>query len=201
MQNNTICNQKQKRKRRSSCSINGFKYPSSDNISGRTSTICRSMACTLLMRKSCSPEDAATWMKYFPEKNCAYCGRPASHLDHLHALILDRRPTGYGTEPANLVPCCKDCNQPKGNLQWDDYMRSNTCNHFYDSQTETKEIAVERRISIIKKFQEEMTPQKVELDDSALAKWDEILTAFEINLQAAQNELLKMKKQLYPDEA
>ena len=30
------------------CKINGFKYPAADQIGGRTSTICRSMACTLL---------------------------------------------------------------------------------------------------------------------------------------------------------
>ena len=54
------------------CKINGFKYPSSDKISGRISTICRSMACTLLDREGCSNEEEKIWKKFFPKNKCAY---------------------------------------------------------------------------------------------------------------------------------
>ena len=131
------------------CKIDGFKYPSADNIKGRTSTICRSMACTLLAREGCSQAEENVWKAFFPDKKCAYCGKKASHLDHLYALISDRKPTGYYTEPANLVPCCRECNQPKGNMYWEDFMRSGNCHHVGDSQTDDPKEAMENRIATI----------------------------------------------------
>ena len=70
-------------KKKASCSIGKFKFPASDTISNRTSTICRSMACTLLARVPCSAEEQEKWLRFFPDGKCAYCGKPASHLDHL----------------------------------------------------------------------------------------------------------------------
>lgn len=184
-------------KKRKSCVINGLKYPSSDQISGRSSTICRSMACTLLLRDGCSPEEEKKWMQFFPEKRCAYCGKSASHLDHLHALIENRKPTGYGTEPANLVPCCKDCNQPKGNLEWEEYMRSTNCKHIGNSKTDDPHQAMEMRIAIIKAFQEAMPPQKAIIDEETLHRWNEILICFDEALKKAQDELMILKEKIY----
>ena len=53
---------------------------------------------------------------------CVYCGQKAKHLDHLFDFIKDKKPTGYFTEPANLVPCCDQCNQKKGAKDWYQYM-------------------------------------------------------------------------------
>ncbi len=179
------------------CKINGLKYPASDQISGRTSTICRSMACTLLSRDPCTPSQETQWVKFFPEQTCAYCGKKANHLDHLHALIIDRMPTGYGTEAANLVPCCTDCNQPKGNLNWEKYMRSDMCHHVGDADTPDPKEAMERRIENIKKFQETMPPKKVDIDDVTLTKWRVLLFDFDKKLKEAQEVLLEIKEQLY----
>jgi hypothetical protein len=55
---------------------------------------------------------------------CAYCGDRASEWDHLRPLVLQRRPTGYVSEIANLVPACGKCNQSKGNKPWRDWMVS-----------------------------------------------------------------------------
>ena len=180
--------------------INGFKYPSADTIDGRTSTICRSMACTLLERKACRPEEERTWRNFFPEKKCAYCGKPASHLDHLHALIVDRKPTGYGTEPANLVPCCRECNQPKGNMEWEAFMRSDKCRHVGDSQTDNPKEAMKKRIKTIQAFQAAMPPKKVVFDGATIGKWTEILSGFDAKLKEAHDALLGMKKTIYGDE-
>ncbi len=49
---------------------------------------------------------------------CAYCGDKASEWDHLRPLVLNRRPTGFVSEIANLVPSCGKCNQSKGNAPW-----------------------------------------------------------------------------------
>lgn len=53
---------------------------------------------------------------------CAYCGDKASEWDHLRPLVLKRRPTGFISEIANLVPSCGKCNQSKGNSPWRDWM-------------------------------------------------------------------------------
>ena len=179
--------------------INDFKYPASDKISGRTSTICRSMACTLLKREGCSTEVEEIWKKYFPNKTCAYCGKPANHLDHLYPLIIDRKPTGYGTDPGNLVPCCTACNQPKGNLNWEDYMRSTLCKHVCDEMENDVEVSKEKRISTIKEFQVELPAEKVIISDDILLKWEEILHSFDKALQNANDDLIDLKTKLYGD--
>ena len=55
---------------------------------------------------------------------CAYCGDRATEWDHLRPLVLNRRPTGYISEIANLVPACGKCNQSKGNKPWHNWMTS-----------------------------------------------------------------------------
>ncbi len=61
--------------KRSACRINGIKYPTSDLIANRTSTICRSMASTMLIREPCFPTEEKQWIQFFPDKTCAYCGK------------------------------------------------------------------------------------------------------------------------------
>ena len=183
--------------KRPACKINGFKYPAADQIGGRTSTICRSMACTLLTREACSPEEEQTWMTFFPDKTCAYCGKSATHLDHLFPLIDDRKPTGYGTEAANLVPCCTDCNQPKGNSQWEEFMRSDRCHHVGNTVTSDPKQAMEARIENIRMFQATMPAQKVDIDADILKRWTALLTQFDQMLSLAQETLLEIKKELY----
>ncbi len=106
-------------------------------------------------------------------------------------------PTGYGTEPANLVPCCTECNQPKRNMYWEDFMRSDSCHHIGDLKTPHPQEAMEKRIEIIKQFQEAMPAQKVDIDDITLSKWKTILSDFDEKLREAQTLLLEIKKQLY----
>jgi 5-methylcytosine-specific restriction endonuclease McrA len=40
---------------------------------------------------------------------CAYCGEPATTLDHVHPMSR-----GGLTVPENLVACCLECNRRKG---------------------------------------------------------------------------------------
>lgn len=53
---------------------------------------------------------------------CAYCGDRKSEWDHFRAVVKNRRPTGYITEIANLVPACGKCNQSRGNKDWRAWM-------------------------------------------------------------------------------
>lgn len=45
-------------------------------------------------------------------------GDKSSEWDHLRPLVVNRRPTGFVSEIANLVPACGKCNQSKGNKHW-----------------------------------------------------------------------------------
>jgi HNH endonuclease len=49
---------------------------------------------------------------------CAFCGNKSTEWDHLRALVVKQRPTGFISEIANLVPACAKCNQSKGNKPW-----------------------------------------------------------------------------------
>ena len=155
--------------------IFGFKYPSSDKIASRTSTVARSMASTLVPiievdeqtdnDKNLLINMAALlyYGEYFDidklnnksdlfeclegqkkddivnssknlvglteqddnkgsEIKCVYCGEKATHLDHLFPLVIDKLPSGFCSEPTNLVPCCGNCNQSKGAKMWYEYM-------------------------------------------------------------------------------
>jgi hypothetical protein len=55
---------------------------------------------------------------------CVYCGDKASEWDHLRPLVAKRRPTGFISEIANLVPACGKCNQSKGGSDWRKWMLS-----------------------------------------------------------------------------
>lgn len=55
---------------------------------------------------------------------CAYCGDPRTEWDHFRPIVQNRKPTGYITEIANLVPSCSKCNQSKGNKYWKDWILS-----------------------------------------------------------------------------
>ena len=182
------------KKKQSSCKINGYKYPAADTIRGRTSTICRSMACTLVPREACTPENERIWLGFFNDK-CAYCGATATHLDHLYPLVQDREPTGYGTGPSNLVPCCGKCNQAKGNMQWEEFMKSNNCPHVVGTDG-NRETAMSARINTIKEFQKVMPATKIKISDATKEKWSEIRDQFTRSLQVAEKELKKLKVSL-----
>lgn len=135
--------QKQKRTFRICTSGKGkgrSDYPASDKIGSRSSTIARAMASTLMPRIGATDEERRKIVKLslgnnakkedniivipgnLKELKCVYCGNKATNFDHLFPFIRDKQPTGYFTEPANLVPCCDECNQRKGSKNWDDYM-------------------------------------------------------------------------------
>ena len=55
---------------------------------------------------------------------CAYCGNKCTEWDHLRPLVTNKKPTGYISEIANLVPACSKCNQSKGSRYWMEWMLS-----------------------------------------------------------------------------
>jgi hypothetical protein len=152
-------------------------------VKNRTSTIARAMACTLTHRIPCSPDVEKKWVDILcpegKELKCAYCGAKATHLDHLHPLIEGVLPTGYGTDPGNLVPCCKDCNQNKGNMDWEIFMRSHLCHHVYPED-------IEIRISRIKDL-EQLLPPKITPWKEIKGFREEWVSAYNACVEALQN--------------
>lgn len=182
--------------KKAACKINNIDYPSADRITSRISTLRRSMACTLMNRDACTPEQEQEWLKFFPTKTCAYCGAPATHLDHLHPMIQDNEPTGYGTDPGNLVPCCKNCNTPKGNMDWESFMRSKKCVHTA-GQNKTVQDAMKDRIQNIKDFQKAMPAKHTSIDAQMKKEWYDQWNILEQELKKTEKMLLDMKRQLY----
>lgn len=182
------------------CKINDIGYPSADKITSRISTLRRSMACTMMNRDACTPEQEALWLQFFPDNKCAYCGQPATHLDHLHPMIRDNEPTGYGTDPGNLVPCCKNCNTPKGNKDWEQFMRSVKCVQTAGAN-KTAEEAMEERIENIKEFQKVMPAKFKDIDKNTKDTWRKQWIALEEKLKETEKMMLDMKRQLFGNNA
>jgi hypothetical protein len=90
---------------------------------------------------------------------CAYCGNKATEWDHLLPLVKNRRPTGYISEIANLVPACAKCNQSKGNTDWRAWMRNGKARH---SPTGRGLSDVEARIARLEKYEQARTPTKID---------------------------------------
>jgi len=102
--------------------------PTPVSILGRTSTITNSFVNGII---PCIPPAEAEVAKVLEILNldaedlhCAYCGDVASEWDHFRPLVTGKRPTGYISEIANLVPSCGKCNQSKGARHWREWMMS-----------------------------------------------------------------------------
>lgn len=85
---------------------------------------------------------------------CAYCGEKKSEWDHFRSVVKERKPTGYITEIANLVPACGKCNQSRGNKDWEKWMRGPA-----SQSPSTRGVAdIEQRILRLKAFASWRTP-------------------------------------------
>lgn len=180
--------------KRKVCKIAGLKYPASDNVKNRKPTIARAMASTLAPRIPCSPAMEKKWWDIFCDEdgglNCAYCGAEATHLDHLFPLIKDEFPTGYGTEPGNLVPCCSKCNSKKRNMGWEDYMDSESCEHIDEGKEDRKD----RIRRLIKEFK--LNPTKWDEVEGFREAWFDAINKCKEALNVAQTVAEDSKKKV-----
>jgi hypothetical protein len=94
------------------------------------------------------------------EVRCAYCGDRATEWDHLRPLVLRRRPTGYVSEIANLVPACGKCNQSKGNKPWREWMVSKA----KLSPTGRGLGGLEARVARLEAYERWRTPTRVDFE-------------------------------------
>lgn len=108
--------------------LNCFRMPTQLKITSRTSTITNAFANAIIPVIFPTEEEVAEALSILEldadDLRCAFCGDPSTEWDHLRPLIMNRRPTGYISEIANLVPACGKCNQSKGNKNWRDWIVS-----------------------------------------------------------------------------
>lgn len=111
---------------RRSLLLSAFRMPSLATMVSRKSSITNAFVGALIPVVVPTAEEigeALAILGMEPEDvRCVYCGDRASEWDHLRPLVVKRRPTGFVSEIANLVPACGKCNQSKGNQPWKDWM-------------------------------------------------------------------------------
>lgn len=105
-----------------------FRMPAAQTMKARKTSITNAFVSAIIPCLRPLPteiEEALRILGMEPsDVRCAYCGDKASEWDHLRPLVMKRRPTGYISEIANLVPACGKCNQSKGNKGWREWMLS-----------------------------------------------------------------------------
>lgn len=100
---------------------------------------------------------------------CAYCGNERTDWDHLMPLVKHGQPTGYFTEPGNMIPSCGTCNQSKSGQDWRDWMLGNAAK----SPTTRGLTDVAKRVAAIERFIAWRGPKQVDFAAAAGADlWD-----------------------------
>ncbi len=115
------------------------------------------------------------------ECRCAYCGDPTTEWDHFRPLVTAKRPTGYITEIANLVPACGKCNQSKGNKSWKIWIRSDARR----SPASRKVSGFDEKIRRLEEFERWRTPTKIDFEQEVgtefwRAHWENLARFFSL---------------------
>ena len=96
------------------------------NITGRSSTITNSFVNGIIPVIFPSEDEVISALNILgmndTDVRCCYCGDKATEWDHLRPIVSNKRPTGYISELANLVPACSKCNQSKSGSAWREWI-------------------------------------------------------------------------------
>lgn len=144
--------------------LSAFRMPLVQTMVQRKSSITNAFVNSVIPVVFPSAEDivdALTILAMVPEDvKCAYCGDNSTEWDHLRPLVVNRRPTGFISEIANLVPACGKCNQSKGNKQWRDWMLGKAPR----SPTGRKVPDVAERMARLEAYEQWRTPMQVDFE-------------------------------------
>ncbi len=139
-----------------------FQMPSVQTMVSRKSSITNAFVNSIIPTIEPSTEEIEEALSILntthDDVRCAYCGDKATEWDHLRPLVMDRRPTGYISEIANLVPACGKCNQSKGNKPWRDWVLSKA----RLSPTGRGVAGMEDRIARLEKYAQWKPPTRVD---------------------------------------
>jgi hypothetical protein len=56
--------------------------------------------------------------------DCVYCGQIAATWDHVFNRVVKGDFSGHGHRIRNLVPCCRTCNESKGQKPWREFLEA-----------------------------------------------------------------------------
>ena len=131
------------------------------NLKSRTSTINNAVVTTII--EYCSlyskqdPIDVARLKKErdiiikYDGIHCCYCRKnEAKTGDHFHPKIINGKPSMYGDDIANMIPCCSPCNSSKGGklfLEWNKRL-NDTCWIEYQKWHDKNAIVDERIMKV-----------------------------------------------------
>ena len=106
------------------------KYLRPSTIMGRKSTFANAFASALAPHDVYSLDAVAEAMKDLeqdPDADllCVYCGNPAATWDHVFNRVVNGEFSGHGHRIRNLVPCCRSCNERKGQKPWREFLEIN----------------------------------------------------------------------------
>ena len=156
-----------------------FILPSSSGIKGRTSSITAAFVSSIVPVVEPTEQDVDEALSVLGMQRgacrCVYCGDTSTEWDHFHALVYDKRPTGYITEIANLVPACGKCNQSRGNKDWKSWMTGSA-----RLSPATRGIAdIPERIRRLEEYSRWREPKKIDFgklvgDDDWAAYWADL---------------------------
>jgi hypothetical protein len=103
------------------------KYLRPSTIMGRKSTFANAFASALAPHDTYTAAAVAQAIRDLgqdPDADllCVYCGQPAATWDHVFNRVVKGDFSGHGHRIRNLVPCCRSCNESKGQKPWRDYL-------------------------------------------------------------------------------
>ncbi|MBL9219271.1 MAG: HNH endonuclease [Opitutaceae bacterium] len=141
-----------------------FTLPSPGSIKGRSSSITAAFVQSIIPVREPTEEEVEQALALLGMSRgacrCAYCGSATSEWDHFRPLVVNRRPTGYITEIANLVPACGKCNQSKGNKPWKTWITSNAT-----KSPKTRNVPdLEKKILRLEAYERWKVPTKLDLE-------------------------------------
>ena len=141
-----------------------FRMPSPATMVSRKSSITNAFVGAIIPVIQPTIEEIGEALSILEMKaedvRCAYCGDKATEWDHLRPLVLNRRPTGFISELANLVPACGKCNQSKRNAQWREWILSGA----KLSPTGRGVLGVQENVRRLEAYEQWKTPTKVDFE-------------------------------------
>jgi len=139
-----------------------FRMPSIQSMLGRKSSITNAFVSSVIpviFPTLAEIEESLVLLGMDAnDVRCSYCWDNFTEWDHLRPLVMKRRPTGYISEIANLVPACGKCNQSKGNKAWREWMKSTAPR----SPTGRGMSGVDERIQRLEDYERWKTPVMVD---------------------------------------
>lgn len=174
-----------------------FNMPNSVTIMGRSSSITNSFTNGIIPTIKPTDTEIKRALRILEQNKddvrCVYCGDQKTEWDHLHPLIIGKKPTGYITEIANLVPACGKCNQSKRNSNWKEWMLGNA-----KKSPKTRNIPdLNKRVQLIEKYERHFKPQKIDLERIAgKTLWEKYMDAYDSiisQMESAQTIMEEIK--------